>query len=97
MDHQPPDTPELVDPNAAISSLRCDFCGEPETTARPLDAWHFSMEDGHWHIRACPSCAHDRLGPFLNEASGLMPGSVMDWKSRFLTFVHQFGTKSRVE
>jgi hypothetical protein len=92
-DNPKPDGPELVDPDAPISDVHCDLCGDVETTARPISTWHFSLQDGHWHILACPDCAHDTFGKYLNTAASIMSGSFRSWQEQFTRFVTTHGRR----
>jgi hypothetical protein len=87
------DGPDLADPDAPISDIRCDLCGDIETTARPISTWHFSLQGGHWHIRACPSCAHATFGNFLNTGAGIQAGSFRSWQEQLSRYITTHGRR----
>lgn len=88
-------SPDLIDPDAVISGYRCTLCGEPETTARPITTWSFSLGDGHWHIQACPPCAYNRIGVFLRDSLTLPPDGFERWKVSAYKFIRENGKKVR--
>lgn len=90
-----PNPPDLIDPDAIISGYRCALCGEPETTARPITTWSFSLADGHWHIQACPPCGYNRIGVYLRDSLNLPAEAFDRWKVSFYKFIRENGKKVR--
>lgn len=90
-----PYLPDLIDPDAVISGYRCALCGEPETTARPITTWSFSLADGHWHIQACPPCVYNRIGVYLRDSVNLPAEAFERWKVSVYKFVRENGKKVR--
>ena len=90
-----PRIPDLIDPDAIISGYRCVLCGEPETTARPIITWSFSLADGHWHIQACPPCAYNRMGMYLRDSLNLPADTFEQWKVSVYKFIRANGKKVR--
>jgi hypothetical protein len=90
-----PPPPDLIDPDAVISGYRCALCGEPETTARPITTWSFSLADGHWHIQACPPCGYNRIGVYLRDSLNLQPEAFERWKVSAYKFIRENGRKVR--
>lgn len=87
--------PDWIDPDAVISGYQCALCGEPETTARPITTWSFSLKDGHWHFQVCPPCAYNRLGVFLRDGVNLPADGLEGWKVSLYKLIRENGKKVR--
>jgi len=85
-----------TDIDTPISTRKCVFCGEAETTTIPITIWHFSMPDGHFHILACPRCAADKIGNWLREPA-IGRNAYDRWLRELELFIYKYAVRVTLE